>query len=62
INHGNGFVTRYAHLDAIYVSPGQQVSRGELIGKMGCTGRCSGPHVHFMIIESGTPRDPMNYL
>lgn len=62
INHGNGYVTRYAHLNAIYVSPGQQVSKGQVIGQMGCTGRCSGPHVHFMIIQNGTPRDPMLFL
>ncbi|HNT30327.1 MAG TPA: LysM peptidoglycan-binding domain-containing M23 family metallopeptidase [bacterium] len=59
IDHGNGYKTRYAHLSEIYVSPGQHVSKGQLIGKMGCTGRCSGPHLHFMIIENGTPRDPM---
>jgi len=62
INHGNGFITRYAHLDGIYVSTGQQVSRGQVIGQMGCTGRCSGPHVHFMIILNGVPVNPESYL
>jgi murein DD-endopeptidase MepM/ murein hydrolase activator NlpD len=62
IDHGNGFVTRYAHLNAIYVDAGQEMSKGQVLGQMGCTGRCSGTHLHFMIILNGTPQNPLDYL
>jgi murein DD-endopeptidase MepM/ murein hydrolase activator NlpD len=62
IDHGNGYQSFYAHLSAIYVSPGDQVSRGEIIGKMGSTGRSTGPHLHFEIRRSGTAVDPMGFL
>jgi murein DD-endopeptidase MepM/ murein hydrolase activator NlpD len=62
INHGNGFITRYAHMSNLYVSAGQQVQKGQVIGQMGCTGYCSGPHVHFMIIKNGVPVNPQQYL
>ncbi len=62
INHGNGYVTRYAHLSAIYVGSGDHVDKGQVVGKMGCTGHCTGPHTHFMIILNGVPQDPLRYL
>lgn len=62
IDHGNGFVTLYAHLSVIYVKAGQTVSRGSAIGKMGSTGRSTGTHLHFEVIKSGTHLNPLSVL
>ncbi|HZP25741.1 MAG TPA: peptidoglycan DD-metalloendopeptidase family protein [Dehalococcoidia bacterium] len=62
IDHGNGFSTLYAHLSDIWVSPGQYVAQGEGIGVIGCTGYCTGTHLHFEIRIGGVPVDPMGYL
>jgi murein DD-endopeptidase MepM/ murein hydrolase activator NlpD len=62
INHGGGIATCYGHQSSIGVSVGQHVSQGQLIGAVGCTGHCFGPHVHFEVRINGTPVDPMGYL
>jgi septal ring factor EnvC (AmiA/AmiB activator) len=62
IAHSGGFVTVYAHLSSIAVSNGQSVSTGTFLGGMGCTGSCTGTHLHFEIRAGGTPVDPMAYL
>jgi len=62
IDHGNGFVTLYAHLNSIYVKPGENVARGAQIGSVGNTGNSTGPHLHFEIRYQGVPRNPLNYL
>ncbi len=62
IDHGNGTVTLYAHLSQIYVSCGQKVNKGQAIGKMGSTGRSTGPHLHFEIRKSGGSADPLSVL
>jgi hypothetical protein len=63
VDHLNGFSTRYAHLSAIYVTPGMTVSRGQVIGESGNTGCSSGPHLHFgvYITSSWTAIDPWGW-
>lgn len=63
LNHGNGFITRYAHLNpgSLAVGCGHSVLQGEVIGHCGNTGWSSGPHLHFEIRHGGTPVDPMAY-
>jgi len=62
IDHGNGFVTVYGHCSKILAEPGQQVKKGEVIAKVGSTGRSTGPHCHFEIHLFGTAIDPLEYL
>lgn len=62
IDHGNGMQTIYNHLGSVWVSPGQAVGRGQAIGGVGCTGICTGPHVHFEVYVNGVVVNPMRYL
>jgi len=62
IDHHNGFMTLYGHLDAIYVRSGQRVNSGQLIARSGNTGRVTGPHLHFTIWKNGRVVNPMDYL
>ncbi len=62
IDHGNGFVTVYAHLNSIFVKQGESVVRGQQVGSVGNTGNSTGPHLHFEIRYQGVPRNPLNYL
>lgn len=62
ISHGGGFSTVYAHATTVMVRGGQSVSQGQLIATVGCTGSCTGDHLHFEIRVNGSPQDPMRYL
>jgi murein DD-endopeptidase MepM/ murein hydrolase activator NlpD len=59
LDHGNGVVSMYFHLSAIGVTSGQKVARGDVIGRTGCTGRVTGPHLHFGVSIKGKMIDPM---
>lgn len=61
IDHGFGYVTRYAHLSKIDVRVGQKVVRGETIGKVGTTGKSTGPHMHYEVMVKGQIVNPVNY-
>lgn len=62
INHGNGYVTRYAHNQSNLVRVGQTVKKGQRIALMGSSGRSTGPHVHFEVLRDGKPVNPARYL
>ena len=62
VDHGNGMSTLYAHCSELLVSPGQQVSEGEMIAKIGLTGYTTGPHLHFEVRLNGVPTNPYGYI
>ena len=62
ISHGNGFLTRYAHNSKLVVKTGDKVEKGQVIAKMGSTGRSTGPHVHFEVVKNGKVVNPRKYI
>ncbi len=62
INHGQGYVTRYAHIMEWLVKVGDRVVKGQSIAKVGTTGRSTGPHLHFEVMRENHQVDPINYL
>jgi len=58
VDHGQGLLTLYAHLQELAVGDGQIIGRGERLGTVGATGRVTGPHLHFAVYLNGTPVDP----
>ena len=62
IDHGNGIITVYNHLGSAAVKVGDKVTQGQVIARVGCTGDCTGPHVHFEVIVNGIIVNPLRYL
>jgi murein DD-endopeptidase MepM/ murein hydrolase activator NlpD len=62
IDHGNGLATRYAHMSEAMVEEGQEVDKGAVVGRLGSTGRSTGPHLHYEVRVDGEPVDPERYL
>ncbi|HEX6790722.1 MAG TPA: peptidoglycan DD-metalloendopeptidase family protein [Candidatus Krumholzibacteria bacterium] len=62
VSHGNGFITRYAHLQRRLVQKGQRVTRGDVIGRVGSTGRSTFSHLHYEIEQGGERIDPLHYV
>jgi len=61
LDHGYGYRTLYGHCEEVLVQPGQEVKRGEVIGKVGSTGLSKSPHLHYEVHVNGHPVDPINY-
>ena len=62
IDHGNGYITRYAHNDELLVKAGDGITAGQKIAKMGATGRASSPHVHFEVLYNGKAVNPYEFV
>ena len=62
VDHGGGLATAYAHQSSFAVGYGARVEQGQVIGYVGCTGHCFGPHLHFEVRDNGTAVDPLGYL
>jgi murein DD-endopeptidase MepM/ murein hydrolase activator NlpD len=62
IDHGNGLITRYAHLSKRMVKNGDVVLSGGMVGAVGTTGRSTGPHLHFEVRQNGAPLNPVQFL
>ena len=62
VDHGYGYISRYAHMKEILVKPGQKVTRGQVLGTLGNTGRSTGPHLHYEIRKNNQPVNPMYFF
>lgn len=62
IDHGGGYTTLYAHMSRLGSSVGSSVSQGQVVGYVGCTGSCTGDHLHFEVRINGAPQNPLSYL
>ena len=62
VDHGDGLVTRYAHAKSVKSKVGDVVQKGEILAAMGSTGRSTGPHVHFEVLQNGKSKNPETYI
>lgn len=62
VDHGNGFQTKYAHLNKIYVKKGDRLEINDTVGEVGSTGRSTGPHLHYEVLYKGVNVDPLPFL
>jgi murein DD-endopeptidase MepM/ murein hydrolase activator NlpD len=62
LDHGYGYLTRYAHTARVLVRPGQRVQRGQVVALVGNTGKSTGPHLHYEVLRHGVPVDPQDYI
>ena len=62
IDHGNNLVTRYGHMSQVLATEGEMVKAGAVIGRIGSTGRSTGPHLHYEVRVDGEPVDPERFL
>ncbi|HEY9062011.1 MAG TPA: M23 family metallopeptidase [Pseudobacteroides sp.] len=62
VSHGHGLTTLYGHISAAVAKEGQKIKKGQLVARVGSTGRSTGPHLHFEVRINGTPVDPLKYL
>lgn len=62
IDHGHGVVTRYGHLSKILKKPGDRVKRGDVVARVGSTGRSTGPHLHYEVLVGGAPVNPKQFV
>lgn len=62
VNHGNGYVTRYAHNDENMVAVGDEIEKGQIIARMGASGRATGPNLHFEVLRDGRKVNPLEFI
>lgn len=62
VDHGNGLLTRYGHMDSFAVQRGDWVTRGQVIGRVGNTGRSTGPHLHYEVVQNGRSQNPWLFI
>ncbi len=62
IDHGHGYITRYGHSSRLLVSVGDEIKKDQEIARVGCTGRCTGPHLHYEVLLDGKRQNPATYL
>ena len=62
IDHGYGYMTRYGHNSSLTVKVGDKVEKGDVIAKVGSTGRSTGPHVHYEVLVNGIPVNPQKFI
>jgi murein DD-endopeptidase MepM/ murein hydrolase activator NlpD len=62
INHGFGYTTVFGHLDRFLVKEGDRVTRGQVIGRVGMSGRATGPHLHYEVWQDGDKQNPLHFI
>ncbi len=62
VDHGYGYTTTYAHLDRLLVKEGARVTRGQVVGKVGLSGRTTGPHLHYEVFKDGERQNPLHFI